>query len=108
MKIDFKTKRPIDPETNKPTDPANLLPKKKKGKKGPQFVIPEWANDLGEMNVRIKEEEELIAMKEELGLSEELVCDCQKFIDLMKKESRYRKDMDELQRMVDEANKKKK
>ena len=71
-------------------------------------MIPEWANDLGEMNARIKEEEELIAMKEELGLSEELVCDCQKFIDLMKKESRYRKDMDELQRMVDEANKKKK
>ena len=33
MKIDFKSKKPIDPETGKPTDPANLLPKKKKGKK---------------------------------------------------------------------------
>lgn len=33
LKIDFKTKKPIDPETGKPTDPVNLLPKKKKGKK---------------------------------------------------------------------------
>lgn len=42
--IDFKTKKPLDPETKKPTDPVNLLPnKKKKGKKVPAFVIPEWA-----------------------------------------------------------------
>lgn len=43
LKIDFKTKKPLDPATKKPTDPANLLPKKKKGKKGPVFTIPDWA-----------------------------------------------------------------
>lgn len=68
--IDFKTKKPIDPATKKPTDPASLLPKKKKGKKGAQFVIPEWAADLKEMNEKIAEEESLLEMKEELGLSE--------------------------------------
>lgn len=39
--IDFKTKKPLDPETKKPTDAVNLLPKKKKGgKKEPKFDIP--------------------------------------------------------------------
>ncbi len=47
-------------------------------------------------------------MREQLGLSQEFCAECQGKIDLMKKESRYRKDMDELQRMVDETNKKKK
>ncbi len=47
LKIDFKTKKPIDPATKKPTDAANLLPKKKKGnKKTPAFVIPDWATEL--------------------------------------------------------------
>ena len=54
--IDFKTKKPLDPETKKPTDPVNLLPKKKKGKKQPQFVIPEWATELQDMNNKIAEE----------------------------------------------------
>jgi hypothetical protein len=40
MIIDFKTKKPLDPETKKPTDPVNLLPKPKKGKKVPKFMIP--------------------------------------------------------------------
>lgn len=106
--IDFKTKKPLDPETKKPTDPANLLPKKKKGKKPPAFVIPEWAGDLKDMNHKISEEEELLSMKEELGLSEEFVKKAQDAVILMKRESRYRKDMDTLQGMVDEANKKKK
>lgn len=45
LQIDFKTKKPIDPATKKPTDATNLLPKKKKGnKKTPAFVIPDWAN----------------------------------------------------------------
>jgi len=57
LKIDFKTKRPIDPATKKPTDPANLLPKKKKvTKKNPGFVIPEWAADLKQMNEKIAEQ----------------------------------------------------
>ena len=47
-------------------------------------------------------------MKEELGLSEEFVKKAQDAVILMKRESRYRKDMDTLQGMVDEANKKKK
>ena len=51
--IDFKTKKPLDPETKKPTDPANLLPKKKK-KKDPKFVIPEWATELKDLNDTIK------------------------------------------------------
>lgn len=67
--IDFKTKKPLDPETKKPTDPVNLLPKKKKGKKEPKFVAPEWATELKEMNEKIKEEEELLLKREELGLS---------------------------------------
>lgn len=107
--IDFKTKKPLDPETKKPTDPVNLLPKKnKKGKKAPQFVIPEWAADLKEMNEKIGEQEELLSMKEELGLSEEFVGKAKELVTLMKRESRYRKDMDTLQTMVDEATKKKK
>jgi hypothetical protein len=53
--IDFKTKKPLDPETKKPTDPANLLPKKKKGnKKTPNFEIPEWAENLSDLNDSIK------------------------------------------------------
>lgn len=51
--IDFKTKKPLDPETKKPTDPANLLPKKKK-KKEPKFMIPEWATELKALNDIIK------------------------------------------------------
>lgn len=39
-------------------------------------------------------------------MSTEFVQKCQESIALMKKESRYRRDMDELQRMIDEANKK--
>lgn len=64
LKIDFKTKKPLDPATKKPTDPANLLPKKKKGKKGPTFTIPDWATQLKAMNQKIAEQEGLLAMKE--------------------------------------------
>lgn len=98
--IDFKTKKPLDPETKKPTDPVNLLPKKKK-KKDPKFVIPEWATELKDLNDMIKEEEELLSLREELGLSAELCTKVAELIALMKKESRYRKDMDTLQAMVD-------
>ena len=105
--IDFKTKKPLDPETKKPTAPANLLPKKKK-KKDPKFVVPEWAADLKEMNDRIKEEEELLGLREELNLTDDFCKKVEETIVLMKRESRYRKDMDTLQAMVDENNKKKK
>ena len=105
--IDFKTKKPLDPETKKPTDAVNLLPKKKK-KKDPKFIEPQWAKDLKEMNDRIKEEEELLGLREELNLTPEFCKKVEDIIVLMKKESRYRKDMDTLQGMVDEANKAKK
>lgn len=45
-------------------------------------------------------------MKDELNMSAEFVQKCVESIALMKKESRFRRDVDELQRMVDEANKK--
>ena len=45
-------------------------------------------------------------MKETLNLPNEFVQKCTESIALMKKESRFRRDMDELQRMIDEANKK--
>ena len=54
MVIDFKTKKPLDPATKKPTDAVNLLPKKK-GKKDPKYTIPEWATDLKVLNDKIKE-----------------------------------------------------
>ena len=82
--IDFKTKKPLDPETKKPTDPANLLPKKKK-KKEPKFVVPEWATDLKEMNDRIKEEEELLGLREELNLTGEFCGKVEETIALMKR-----------------------
>ena len=105
--IDFKTKKPLDPETKKPTDPANLLPKKKK-KKDPKFVIPEWATELKDLNDIIKEEEELLSVRDELGLKPNQCKDIEEAVVLMKRESRYRKDTDTLQAMVDENNKKKK
>lgn len=60
------------------------------------------------MNDRIKEEEELLGLREELNLTPEFCKKVEDIIVLMKKESRYRKDMDTLQGMVDEANKAKK
>lgn len=95
----------MDPATKKPTDPALLLPKKK-GKKDPKYVLPEWATELKVLNDKIKELEELVKLKDELNLSPEFVLKCNESTALMKREARYRKDMDELQRMVDEANKK--
>ena len=47
-------------------------------------------------------------MREELGLSPDQCVKIEESVALMKKESRYRKDMDTLQAMVDEATKKKK
>ena len=47
-------------------------------------------------------------MKEQLGLSDDFVTKAQEMVALMKRESRYRKDIDTLQAMVDEATKKKK
>ena len=44
----------------------------------------------------------------ELGLTPEFCKKVEEVIVLMKRESRYRKDMDTLQAMVDEATKKKK
>lgn len=54
LMIDPKSKKPLDPATKKPTDPVNLLPKKK-GKKEPKYVIPEWATELKSLNEKIKE-----------------------------------------------------
>lgn len=47
-------------------------------------------------------------MRVELNLSPEFCKKVEETIVLMKRESRYRKDMDTLQAMVDEVNKKKK
>lgn len=50
----------------------------------------------------------MISIRDELGLSPEFCTKAGESIVLMKKESRYRKDMTTLQTMVDEATKKKK
>lgn len=50
----------------------------------------------------------MLSRRAELGLSPEFCKKVEEVIVLMKRESRYRKDMDTLQAMVDEANKKKK
>jgi len=47
-------------------------------------------------------------LRGELGLAPEFCKKVEEVIVLMKRESRYRKDMNTLQAMVDEANKKKK
>ena len=50
----------------------------------------------------------MLALRVELGLTPEFCKKVEEVIVLMKRESRYRKDMDTLQAMVDEATKKKK
>jgi hypothetical protein len=65
--IDFKTKKPFDPITKKPADlKVFLIPPKKKKKKEPKFMIPDWANDLKAMGTTIASLEELLKSQEEL------------------------------------------
>jgi hypothetical protein len=60
---------------------------------------------LPDLNDKIKEIEDLLVIREELGLSPEFCTKAVESIALMKKESRYRKDMNTLQAMIDEKKK---
>jgi hypothetical protein len=57
------------------------------------------------LNDKIKELEDLLVIREELGLSPDFCTKTVESIALMKKESRYRKDMNTLQAMIDEKKK---
>jgi len=93
--IDFKTKKPFDPITKKPADlKVFLIPPKKKKKKEPKFIIPDWATDLKAMNTTIQTVEELLKSYEELQLEKAFVDKCNEAIVRMKKELKFRRGME--------------
>jgi len=95
--LDPKSKRPMDAVTKKPINPILLVPPptKKKGKKAPKYVLPEWAVDTAELGKAIKKLEELLVQAKDIELSEELHGKTNVEMDRMKKEWRYRKVWDE-------------
>jgi len=108
--LDPKTKKPMDPATKKPMDPALLKPPpvKKKGKKAPKYVIPDWANDTAELGKSIKRLEELLAQATEIDLDQEALTKSAEQMERMKKEFKYRKILDEEAKILAEKNAKNK
>lgn len=93
---DPKTKKPLDPITKKPIDPKKLAPpKKKKKKKEPKYVIPEWATEIPVLESAIKELDVLFKIKEEINITEGMITESIEDIERMKKEVRYRKQLEE-------------
>ena len=92
---DPKTKKPLDPVTKKPIDPKKLAPPKKKKKKEPKFIIPDWATEIPPLEAAIKELESLFAMKDEIILTDQMIEESKDDIERMKKEVRYRKQLEE-------------
>ncbi|CAD8210027.1 unnamed protein product [Paramecium pentaurelia] len=105
IKWDPKTKKPIDPITGKPIDPLKLAlqNQKKKKKKEPKFVIPEWANDVKSLDENIKGLEGLLKEAEVLNLNHEFVEESVQQIKRMKNEMRYRKEVDEQLKWIADA-----
>jgi len=95
--LDPKSKRPMDSVTKKAINPILLVPPpvKKKGKKAPKYVLPDWAVDTTELGKAIKRLEELLLQAKDIQLSEELLSKTTAEMDRMKKEWRYRKVWDE-------------
>jgi len=108
--LDPKTKKPMDAATRKPIDPALLKPPpvKKKGKKAPKYVIPDWATDTAELGRCIKRLEELLLEVSEINISEESLKRSTEELERMKKEWKYRRQLDEEAKLEAEKNAKKK
>lgn len=108
--LDPKTKKPTDPQTRKPIDPKLLIPPpvKKKGKKAPKYVIPDWATDTAELGKSIKKLEELLVQKTDIELEQDALTKSTEQMERMKKEWRYRKILDEEAKILAEKNAKNK
>jgi hypothetical protein len=109
--IDAKTKKAMDPVTKKPIDPALLKPppvKKKKGKKTPKFVIPDWGVDTAELGKAIKKLEDLLLQVGDIEVDGEVLAKSTEQMTRMKQEFKYRKQLDEDARLEAEKKAKKK
>ena len=66
-------------------------PKTKKKKREPKFVIPEWCPQITDLEIKIKELEELDKFAEELNLDEAFLATAAEQIKRMKNEVQFRK-----------------
>lgn len=108
--FDLKTGKKMDKATKKPIDPAKLYPPKpkKKGKKAPKWVIPDWALDTSQLKVCMQTLDGYIQNKEDLALDDEFIEECQKKMENMKKEYELRVELDKEAKFEAEKKAKKK
>ena len=106
--LDLKTKKYMDGMTRKPIDP-NLLqpPPQKRGKKAAKWVLPEWATETVNLGKQIKLIEEYLANGKDLELDEEFLKKIQEEFLYIKKEFKYRKQVDDETRILTADPKKK-
>ena len=89
-------------------DAGKKTPMKKKRKKEPPFIYPEWAQDLTAVISEVQNMEHLVHNSEDLNLDEEFVKQVQEQLGRFKKEVAYRKKLEEEERIAAELKKQKK
>ena len=93
---EYPPEEELDPKTKKPKAP----PKKKK--KAPPFPLPDWAEELSEVQKKVKEMQDLASQKENLQLDDEFLEQVKEQMVKFKKEIEYRKDLEEQLRLEEE------
>lgn len=108
--FDMKTGKKMDKVTKKMIDPAKLYPPlpKRRGKKAPKWVIPDWAINTIELKNSMNTLNEYLANREELELDDEFVTACQAQLPRMKEEYELRVELDKEFKFEEEKKAKKK
>eukprot|EP00331_Platyophrya_macrostoma_P032601 CAMPEP_0176457146 /NCGR_PEP_ID=MMETSP0127-20121128/31749_1 /TAXON_ID=938130 /ORGANISM="Platyophrya macrostoma, Strain WH" /LENGTH=312 /DNA_ID=CAMNT_0017847319 /DNA_START=176 /DNA_END=1114 /DNA_ORIENTATION=+ len=108
--FDMKTGKKMDRATKKPIDPTKLYPPapKRRGKKPPKWVIPDWAVETAQLKICMNTVNEYIANREELELDDEFVKAIQVQMPRMKEEYELRVELDKETKFEQEKNAKKK
>ena len=109
-RFDLKSGKKVDRATGKPIDPTKIfapLPKRR-GKKAPKWVIPDWALETVQLNINMKTLNEYLANREELELDEDFLKAAQTALPRMKEEYELRIEIDKETKFEDEKKAKKK
>lgn len=108
-KWDPKGKRFLDPATGKPLDPKKPVylslnpPKKSRKNKKKDTEFPDWALERESLEKSIQKLEKYLA-DDNLAFEQKFREDCDKEIERMKRENKYRVQLEKDQKLIDELN----
>ena len=103
MLLDYPIREYPEPEDPNDKKKDKKAPPKKKKKKGDNFPTPEWATELKDVELKVREMQQLADEKVRFMLDDEFLSKVQEQMQRFKKEIAYRKQLEQEAREEEEA-----